>query len=172
MAIYTTTYNPTSNTTPDPGFGGLAVTGNINTGHGSTTTSQLPAGTQTKSCLWTGFPAVSGQIASITLKFDWSEDGFVIVGGGSASNSFTVQYSLNGGGAFSEVFTHDDVTSPTSSNSQVSIPLPQDPTQIQVRDRMQATATADIGDSASITTTISNIRLEIVTADGGLLVMM
>src|SRR5262245_5196947 len=127
-----TTINPTSNTTPDPVQGGSAVTGNINTGHGSTITSSGP-GTVTKSCIWTTFPATGGQITSMTLKFDWTEDGAVVVGTGSASNQFRVQYSVNGGGAWTTVFQHDDVTSSTSSNSSVAITLPQDVTQVQVR---------------------------------------
>lgn len=166
------TLNPTSNTTPDAGQGGIAVTGNSNTGHGSTTASQAALGTQTKSCIWTTFPSFGGQIVSITLKFDWSEDGSVIVGTGSASNSFRVQYSVNGGGAWNTVFDHGDVVSPTTSSSQVSITLPQDITQIQVRDRLQATATADASDSASITASISNIRVEVVAQDASPVVIM
>jgi hypothetical protein len=170
----TLTVNPTSNTTPDPAQGGNAVTGNVNTGHGSTITTQAGAGTATKSCIWTGFPATGdgGAVVSMTLKFDWTEDGSVIVGTGSASNSFRVQYSVNGGGAFTTVFQHADVVAPASSSSSVSITLPQDVTQVQVRDRMQATATADVSDSASITTSISNIRIEVVTETGQVVVMM
>jgi len=167
----TTTINPTSNTTPDAGQGGLAVTGNINTGHGSTLTTAA-TGTVTKSCIWTTFPAFTTPIASMALKFDWTEDGTVVVGTGSASNSFRVQYSINGGGAWNDVFTHSNVTSPGNGSSSVALTLPQDTTQVQVRDRMQATATADLSDSASITTTISNIRLEVTTTDAALLAMM
>lgn len=165
------TIQPTANTTPDAGQGGIAVTGNVNTGHGSTVTSQAGAGTQTKSCIWTGFPSVGGPLRSVTLKFDWTETGAVNIGTGSAANEFRVEYSINGGGAWNTVFTHADVVAPTTSSSQVTITLPQDTTQVQVRDRMQATATADISDSASITTTVSNIRLEVVTVDGALIVM-
>lgn len=165
------TYNPTSNTTPDAGQGGIAVTGNTNTGHGSTTATAA-SGTQIKSCIWTTFVAVSGQITSMTLKFDWAENGVVNIGTGSATNEFRVQYSVNGGGAWTSVFTHTDVTSSTSSNSSVSLTLPQDLTQVQVRDRMTATATADVSDNASITTSISNIRVEVVTADAAFIVMM
>lgn len=169
MPIYT--YNSTSNTTPDAGQGGNAVTGNTNTGHGSTVTS-VTSGTATKSCIWTTFTAIGGQILSMTLKFDWTEDGALNVGTGSANNEFRVQYSVNGGGAWISVFTHSDVISPTSSSSSVSITLPQDITQVQVRDRMTATATVDISDSASITTSISNIRLEVLLSEGGLMAMM
>jgi hypothetical protein len=148
------------------------VTGNINTGHASTTATQASAGTQTKSCIWTGFPSVGGQIVSITLRFDWSEDGTVVVGTGSASNNFRVQYSVNGGGAFTTIFQHADVVAPATSSSSVSMTPPQDLTLIQVRDRLQATATADLSDSASITASISNIRLEVVTQEGRVLVIM
>jgi hypothetical protein len=165
------TLNPTSNATPDAGQGGIAVTGNINTGHGSTVTSSA-SGTVIKSCIWTAFPATGGQITAMTLKFDWTENGAVNIGTGSATNEFRVQYSVNGGGAWISVFTHTDVTSSSSSNSSVVLTLPQNTTQVQVRDRMTATATADVSDNASITTSISNIRLEVTTSDGGAVVIM
>ena len=162
----------TARTTPDPAQGGNAVTGDTDTGHGSTVTSQAALGTATKSIIWTGFAAVSGVITAIALKFDWTEDGTVIAGTGSASNEFRVQYSINGGGAWTTVFQHADVVSPTTSNSSVTIALPQDVTQVQVRGRMTATATNDVSDSASITTSVSNIRLEITTQDGTVIVIM
>ena len=158
------TRNPTSNTTPDPAQGGLAVTGNINTGHGATTAAAA-TGTQSKTCIWTGFPLVAGQLKSITLKFDWSEDGLVNIGTGSATNAFIVQYSLNGGGVWNSAFTHADVVSPNSGSSSIVISPPQNTSQIQVRDKMTATATADLSDNASITASISNIRIEVVTSD-------
>lgn len=169
MAVIT--INPTSNTTPDAGQGGNAVTGATNTGHDLTTVNAPGSVLQTKSCIWTTFTTIPGQIKSITLKFGWSEDGVLNFGTGSASNSFRVQYSVNGGGAFTTIFDHIDVTSPTTSSSQVAIAIPQDITQIQVRDRLTAVATVDPSDSASITASVSNIRLEIETADG-LVVMM
>jgi hypothetical protein len=161
----TITRTPTAHSTPDAGQGGSAVSGDTDTGHGSTTTSQVANGTSTKSCIWTTFLIVTQQIKSIKLKFDYTEDGLIAEG----STSFRVQYSLNGGGSFNTIFTHVDVNAPNSASVEVNIP-PQDVTQIQVRDRMQATSTADPG-GVSITTSISNIQLEIELLDGTILIM-
>src|SRR5262245_54970889 len=76
------TRNPTSNQTPDPGQGGAAVTGNINTGHGSTALSASGGDKSFATCLWSGFPATGGQIISVALKADWSQSGS-LTGAGS-----------------------------------------------------------------------------------------
>ena len=163
------TVNPTSNTTPDVGQGGLAVTGATNTGHGSTTATTTGGGTDTASCVWTAFPSVGSQIAAVTLKVDWTQNGSLI-GAGAKSNSFRLQYSVNGGGVWTNIFEHLNVTASSSGGEQVVITLPQDLTQIQVRDRLQATSSVDT--TASVTGSISNIRLEVTTVDANLVVMM
>jgi hypothetical protein len=156
------TKNPTLNTTPDLGQGGLAVTGNINTGHGSTIASQVGSGSQTKTCIWTTFGAgPGGQIASALLKFDWTEDGAIANNG---TNNFLIQYSIDGGSNWITIFTHTDVISSTSSSSQVTLPVGQNIGLVQVRDRLRATGSG-IGDSASLTGSISNIRIEITTLE-------
>jgi hypothetical protein len=166
MTVVTRT--PTSNTTPDPGQGGSAVTGADNNGHGSTTVSQVVSGTSTKSCVWSGFAAVTQQIKSIKIKFDYTEDGTIVDG----NTSFRVQYSLDGGGAFITIFDHLDVAAPNSANSETTLANPsQDITQIQVRDRLQATSTPDVG-GVILTASISNIVVEITLADSQLLLMM
>lgn len=158
---------PTANQTPDPGQGGLAVTGNINTGHGSTiATGPISGVGQTKTCIWTGFAAVTGQIASIRLLLDWSENGTV---GLDASNSFRIEYSVNGGGAWTSIFVHSNITSSNSSSSNVVLPT-ADPTQVQVRDSLSAEG-SDSG-AASVTASVSNIRLEVTTVDGQVIVLM
>ena len=166
------TLQPTSNTNPDPAQGGGAVSSATNTGHGSTTASQAAAGTQTKSCIWTGVGPGAGLVISAALKFDWSEDGTVVVGTGSAGNSFRLQYSLDGGSVWNTIFNHTDVTSPTTSSSTVSLTLPQDFSLIQFRSRLTATATADPSDSASITASVSNLRVEVTVADGAVACFM
>ena len=161
------TYNPTANTTPDPGQGGSAVSGNINTGHSSTTSSAVNGSSQTKTCVWQTFPAGGGQVASATLKFDWSENGSI---NNSANNEFKVEYSINGGGAWTAVFDHTGITSSTTSNSQVSLSAGQDLTAVRVRDSIVATASAGVGNSSSVTASISNIRVELVTVDSQVIV--
>lgn len=164
------TKNPTSNTTPDPGQGGVAVTGATNTGHGSTTASAVGAVTQTKTCIWTTFPSAGGLVTAITLKVDWTENGSSSDGFTLTTNLFTIEYSLNGGGAWNTLRASADVGSSSSGTSQVSLSTTQDITQVQVRDLLSASG--DVGESANITTSVSLIRLEVVTADNTLLTMM
>jgi hypothetical protein len=159
-------FQPTSNTTPDPGQGGLAVSGAINTGHGSTLATGPLNNSQTKTCLWTGFSSVTGHIASVKLKFDWTESGTV---GDGASNSFTVQYSINGGGAWLAALVHNDIIGANSGSSEVTVSQ-TDLTQVRVRDKLEAVG-SDIG-SASVTASISNISLEVTIVDGGVIVLM
>jgi hypothetical protein len=168
MATYT--YNPTSNTTPDPAQGGVAVTGNTNTGHASTAAIAVDATSQTKSCLWTGFPAAAGQILSVTLKVDFIQNGTLSDGGAATSNQFRVQYSLNGGGAFSSLRDVTQITSSTSGTDSLALSVGQDLTQVQVRDKMVATSVA--GESATAVATVSNIRIVVVTVDATVISMM
>lgn len=163
------TRNPTSNTTPDPGQGGNAVTGASNTGHGSTTASQVGAGFEAKSCIWSGFGAgPGGAIISATLKLNWSEDGSITNNG---DNGFRVQYSLNGGSSWLNVFDHAGITSPTTSSSAVTLSNTQDLTQVQVRDRLLGIG-GDVGDSGSVTASVSDIRIEIRTQDATVITIM
>mgnify|MGYP003578142589 CR=1 FL=1 len=166
----TRTLQPTANETPDTGQGGAAVTGNTNTGHGATTSSQVGAGATSKTCRWSGIGAApAGSVISITLKADWTENGSIT---GAGTNLFRIQYSTNGGGAWNTLISHSNVTSasgPTTATQALS--TSQDLTQVQVRDLIQAAASGG-GDSASITGTVANILVEVVLVDGNILVMM
>ena len=157
------TINPTSFTNPDPS-GGLAVTGAGNLGH-SSTTSTASGGTdsQTKSCLWTGFPAGPSIRSSATLKVDYTRNGTLSDGGLNTFNEFLIQYSLNGGSSFSNLLDDQFVTSSSSSTASVSIANSQDLTQVRVRDFLTAQKTG--GASATMVAAPSNIRIEIVSAD-------
>lgn len=155
-----TTLNPTSNQTPDPGQGGNAVTGNINTGHGSTTAVDT-----TKTCIWTGFPAAVGQVKTVTLKADWTQDGSIPDG----NNSFKIQYSLNAGSSWNNLLNSTDIISPLSGSSQTSLSTAQDLTLVRVRDSLIATP---IGLAASVTGSVSNIRIEVDTIAPFVVVMM
>lgn len=184
----TITRQPTSNTTPDPGQGGNAVTGAINTGHGATTSS----GSQLKTCLWTAFQTgLPGAIQKIDLKFDWTITGSVNANTSDpgdiaqANIDLEIDFSLNGGGAWSNkvsrslgVSVSDGSSNSDSINTGASqtqsIAISQDLSQIRVRDSISS-STLVIGPgssaSASLTVVVSNIRLEIVIGDT-LLVMM
>jgi hypothetical protein len=158
------TRNPTANQTPDPGQAGSdPVTGASNTGHSATSLSAVDGENFTASCLWTAFPSVVGLLLTATLKVDWSQDG-ALSGAGSKSNRFRVEYSLNGGSSWNTLFNHVAITSPSSGSDQAVLTLPQDFTQVRLRDTLNANAN-DIGTTADVTGAVSNIRLEITTQD-------
>jgi hypothetical protein len=163
------TINPTSVTTPDPGQGGLSVTGATVTGHGSTTAAaNLADPFVLKTCKWTGLSNIlSGLRISVTLKLNWTEDGFCSPP--DSDNDFGIDYSLDGGSNWITALLHSDVTSPSSGSLSISLPRGQDISLVQVRDFMDA-----IRDTinANITISIDSIRVEVNLADSPLLVMM
>lgn len=156
---------PTSNQTPDPGQGGDAVTGATNTGHASTTAGAVDGGVQSKTCKWTGFQAVGGQILSVTLKVDWSESGSTEGGG----RQFTCDYSLNGGSSWLNLFNHSPLAV-ASGTAQVALSVNQDLTQVQVRDFLEATAIPEAVEA--VTGSISNIKIEVTTVDAQVIAIM
>lgn len=147
--------NPGAYQTPDSGQGGTAVTSPLNTGHGNTTSFASDRSTVRKSCRWSGFQPVSGQILSITLKVDWSENGSVSDGG----SFFLLEYSLDNGSSWNTLFNHMDIDAPNLGTEQVSLSSGQDISLVQVRDRL--TAASVFQDSTSVTGSVSNIRLEV-----------
>jgi hypothetical protein len=152
-----TTRPSTANTTPDPGQGGDAVTGNTNTGHAATTCDAAAGGgSQTKTCIWSGFAAVIGLILGVTLKVDWAENG--TLGGGE--NQFLVEYSLNNGSSWSTLFNHTIIEAADSGTASAVLSLTQDLTQVKVRDKLFA----QTGD-AVVVGTVSDIRIDVVTQD-------
>jgi hypothetical protein len=169
MPLYT--YNPTANETPDATLGGVAVTSPTNTGHASTSASASGAGAaQTKSCRWFTFPAFTGQVKTMTLKITHSSDGSVI--GPTAGNLLFIDYSLNNGSSWVNAVSRSGFTGAQGPTTfSVALSATQNTTQVQVRDDLFAESD-DVGDSAEATATVSDIKLEIETVDGGLLVMM
>lgn len=184
---------PVTVTNPDQG-GTLAVTGAVATGHGATVTSvnvSPPVGSdsqsQAKSCRWSGIPNPAGNRAAVALKFSWNASGAATAspagGGGSASAnaSFVIEYSLNGGGAWtthaSDVAGSSGGSDPLSSSGSANIPLSisQDLSQVQVRTRTDVSATVTVGgvggDSAdaNITSSVSGIQVEVTSIDGGVI---
>jgi hypothetical protein len=178
------TIQATVNQTPDPLLvTDLAVTTPTNTGHANSQAidTGIPVA-QTKSCRWSAFGAPTGPITSVRLKFDWqipAGGGNTDISGGgtaSASASFIVSLSTNGGASFptnllsrSFSITGNDDASLIEGPASVdfNVPLPVDVSQIQVRDRLSANAAQAGGGlaSASVTANISNLRLEITTQE-------
>jgi RHS repeat-associated protein len=166
--------SPGAAQSPDPGQGGAAVNSPSNTGHGHTTQFLYDA---TKTCVWHSFQGVSGQILSITLKFDW---GAVVAAGvssaegtgGDAYAEFTVDYSLDGGASWngaagvSAFATASDGGSdfqvntnpggsPGGALTPVSISIPSNTpiSQIRVRDRL---LTSSFGNAEFGSTSVGN----------------
>ena len=169
----TSTVTPTSFTTPDPAQGGLAVTIPSNTGHANTSVSAAGDDlgvSQEKSCLWTGFTNVGGTPITKTLKITHTSQGSV--SGASATNQFKLEYSLNGGGAWSSAVSRINMTTSQGPTVfSVALPASQDLTQVRVRDFLQATA-LNIGHSAAADATISDIKIEIATQDVQVVTLM
>jgi hypothetical protein len=153
MALFTR--QTTSFESPDSTQGGTAVDVPANTGHDPT--ESIAA---TRTCRWLGIAdGITGVKTSIVLSFDWTENGVF----GGAPTSFRVQYSTNGGGAWTTIFDHTNVNAPNSGNAQVALPSVTNITQVQVRDRIFA----DISGGSSLSASVSNIKLTIRTQDPG-----
>jgi len=151
------TLNPTSNTSPDAGQGGSAVTTPTNTGHAASTASASNGASDLKTCKWTTFPGPPVPPTALTLKVDWSESGST----SGAPNQFECDYSLNGGSSWTILFQHGSVNAPNSGTATASLSAGQNISQVQVRDSLSVVSSP--GTSATVTGTISNVRLE---ADG------
>jgi hypothetical protein len=152
---------PTSNSTPDAGQGGGAVTGNTNTGHSTTTCTGNNGASQTKSCVWTTFSpsSVSGTITLMQLKFSWSQSASLSLG----NSQFRVQYSIDGGSNWNNVFDHQGFESGSGSET-VILSNSQNISQVRVRDRIIAESITD--DTTIVQATISSIQLEVTTGQG------
>lgn len=163
---------PNVNTTPDLDQGASsAVTGISNTGHGATASSAGGEGdTEIKTAKWSSFSPVGGQKSSIVLKIDHTSSG--ALSGVTANNSFTLEYSLNGGSSWATAVSRSNFTAlqgPTTFS--IALPNTQDISQVQVRDKIQASTDA-IGHTATATVTIANIKLEVTTSGQQVIVMM
>jgi len=163
---------PTANQSPDPGQGGDAVITPTNTGHASTTVEGNGDGvtSQTATCKWSSFQSLpGGQILSIKLKFDHSSNGSRV--GGGTANSFNVEYSLDGGSNWTNAVARVNFNTLLNGAFSVDLSIGQNISQVQVRDQMIATAVLS-GSAASVTASVSNIRLEVQKADSQPIVLM
>lgn len=181
MAIVT--IQATTNQTPDPSLGtDLAMTTPTNTGHADSQAIDTgPPAAQAKSIRWSGFAASGGQVTKVTLKFDWAipSGGGTTTGAGTASASFNVLVSTDGGSTFPTTaltrsfnINGDNSASLVESGS-VSFDITPVPStaQVQIRERLTATAST-VGGSASVTTNISNLALQVTRASTSAAVMM
>ena len=161
---------PTANQTPDATLGGVAVTGITNTGHASTVALAADGSAETKSARWFTFQGAPGQVLSITLKIDHTTTG--ALSGAGASNLLALEYSINGGSSWLAAASRSNISdSQGPTTFSVALSPGQNISQIQVRENMFA-QTLDAGESASVTTTIANIKLEVVTGGGAAIVIM
>lgn len=167
-----------SNETPDTsGLGGTAVTGNSATGHSNTTSSisinAEESETVSKTCRWHNYgdhPTVARQ-----LQFSWALSGSITIVGAlpdstSASVSFLVQYTVDGGSNWLEALsrtyslTASGTTSPSDSGS-IDLDIGAGNTDlVEVRSRTRATGTSTLDPSVSadaeITASISDLQIE------------
>lgn len=161
---------PTSFQNPDAGQGGSGVDTPSNTGHASTTATGSGGNSEQKTCRWFSFSPVSGVIVSITLKIDHTSSGTLT--GPTPSNDFTLEYSLNGGGAWNTAVSRSNFTASQGPTTfSVALAVSQDISQVQVRDKMRGVS-VDLADIATATATIANIKLEVVTQDPHVIVIM
>jgi hypothetical protein len=167
-----TTLQPTSNTSPDPGQGGASVNSPSNTGHSSTTSSATgDASVTTRSCIWTGFAAIAVRPSKITLKVQYARNG-TLEDPAFVSNTFAIQYSLDGGSVWNDLVSDSDFDFLVSTTAELDFPLTQDTSLVQLRDLIQAFGGEDPPTplTASATATVSNIRLEITYGINAILV--
>jgi YD repeat-containing protein len=148
------TVNPSAYQTP--AGGGSAVSSPSNTGHVLTTISFGGGAGGSKTCKWSGFASVSGQILSIRLKMDWSAWGSGASGG---SGGFSIDYSLNGGSSWTSAVNISGANFSQTSSVDVLLPAGQNITQVQVRDSIGGGAGP--GASYSGNASVSLIRLEV-----------
>lgn len=161
--------NPTANESPDAGQGGQSVDLPTNTGHGNSIASASNGSSQQKSCRWSGFQAVSGQIKSVTLKVTHGSDGSL--SGAGAANLFRIEYSLNNGVNWLSAVLRSDFTTVAGDTFAVALSTTQDLSQVQVRDFLES-STVDPGTSATAGADVSDIKIEVVTVDAQVIVMM
>lgn len=195
------TRQPTSNQTPDATLGGQAVSGISNTGHTSTLTQSsavasppppfvVVSDSDSRSARWFAVQSVAGQKISVRLQFSWNVSGNTSGddggGGGAASSSssFSLDYSLNGGGSW---ITHvSDSASTTlpggsgdsfsnSGSADITLLNSQDTSLIQVRIFYQTGASATGGEilaanaQSDVTGSVSGIQVQVTTVDANVI---
>lgn len=170
---------PTANESPDTtnGIAGdVAVTTPSNTGHASTTATFTGSGSgngsQIKSCRWFTFEnLLVGNRTSVKLKVTHTSSGSTTDPSFSnSSNRFQLQYSTDNGSNWNNIVDRQNFTaSQGPTESEVTLSLTQDLTQVQVRDILTASVFFPDTFTVTATATISNIKVEVTVADATLL---
>jgi hypothetical protein len=150
--------------TPNPDAGGNPVTGASVDGHAATTVSTSGIGLDNKTCKWDTFIAGFGALVTgVRVRFDWSRNGSIV---GGIGNSWAVVAGFGVGAGESEtVISESNVLGSASGsvNHSLSPSLVRFPARLFVADSLACSS--GIGQSASLTLTISNLRLEVDFSD-------
>jgi hypothetical protein len=165
-------FNPTENQSPDSGQGGIAVDSSSDTGASagiSVFGDGIIGASETKTCRWFNFQTIPPNPLAIKLKIGHSSNGSL--SGGLVSNAFTLQYSLNGGSIWLNAVQRTNFSGALNDTFSVDLSLAQDISQVQVRMLLQASA-FNVGDLASASAAISDIRLEVETQNNRLHVLI
>ena len=162
----TQTVQATRNTTPNPDTGGNAVTGSANTGHAATTCSITGVGLDNKTDKWDLYPNINGVISAINVKFDWVRNG--ALGAGTSNGWSVIAGTL---GDTETAISESNVTGASSGsvNFALSGSRIKNPAALFVADSIAATGA--LGQTATLTITISNLALQVTYSDAQLLVM-
>lgn len=112
---------------------------------------------------WSSFQLPPGAILSMTLKADWSTDG-------STSSVITplyeLDYSLNNGVNWTAGVFNSDVEAPASGTFSLVISPSQNVSQIKVRHEGLASVQDVQTEQSTICIGMSNLRIEMVIAEG------
>jgi YD repeat-containing protein len=156
------TVNPSAyETSGTPDLAQVPVNSPSNTGHAPTSVDaplDEITTSQSASCRWFGFPPFNGVKFSVKLKIGYTSSGARSL---PSATIFKLSYSLDGGSNWTDAVSRMGFTGSQSGVFTLDLPLSQDLTQVQVRDVLIAGAT--IESFASVTATISNIRIEVET---------
>jgi len=154
---------PTAFESPDATLSGSAVDTPSNTGHAETITTESAGDSLTKSCRWHTFQTASGARTALALKITHTSSG--ALAGPTPANTFRLQYTVNGGGAWITAVERLNFTAAQGPTVfSVALTTTQDISQVQVRVLYQVT-TVDPADIATITATIASIQLELTLQD-------
>jgi hypothetical protein len=150
------TRNPTSHTTPGS-LGGSAFDSHDNTSGSSSISFSGPGG-GSKSCDWTSFVGVGGQIVSVDLKFDYSYSG---TGASGGTGSITIDRSLDNGSNWSSQVSASGTSFSSSGTQSFTLGLSAGQDLSQVRVRANLTWSGGPGSSFNGSISLSNIRIEV-----------
>jgi len=106
----------------------------------------------------------------MALKVGFTRTGTLSDGGAGTSNQFRLQYSTNSGGAWTTIRDDTLVESSLSGTDTVSLSTSQNLTTVQVRGLVKASGV--IGETATLTATVSDIRIQITQPGANVPIVM